>query len=127
MNKSTKMTPQAFWASIKTMASARSAELQVNRQCSQGGESELLAEISILLSLVSELSSDGVSSLSNTVTIDKALFKELLQLVLGLPDLGSKLATVDVDCCATPADEALVCLKPGDFLLRLNAALRACG
>ncbi|HAT1569300.1 MULTISPECIES: helix-turn-helix transcriptional regulator [Kluyvera] len=61
------------------------------------------------------------------IAIDKALFKELLQLVLNLPDLGSKLAAIDVDSSSAATSETSVRLKPSDLLLRLSAALRACG
>lgn len=60
------------------------------------------------------------------ITIDKALFKQLLQLVLNLPDLGNHLATVDVDAGSAAAGEMLIRLEPSDLLLRLNAALGAC-
>jgi len=60
------------------------------------------------------------------ITIDKALFKQLLQLVLNLPDLGSHLATVHVDSGPTAAGEVFISLEPSDFLLRLSAALGAC-
>ena len=60
------------------------------------------------------------------ITIDKALFKQLLQLVLNLPDLGSHLAAVNVDSGSAPAGEVLIRLEPSDFLLRLSAALGAC-
>ncbi|MDU1356629.1 MAG: Clp protease, partial [Citrobacter freundii] len=59
--------------------------------------------------------------------VDKKLFKELLQLVLNLPDFGSKLAAVDIDSSSTSTSETFVRLEPSDFLLRLSAALRACG
>ncbi len=62
-----------------------------------------------------------------TVEVDKELFKQLLQLVLNLPDLGSHLATVNVDSGSTATGETLVRLEPSDFLLRLGAALRTCG
>ena len=61
------------------------------------------------------------------ITVDKKLFKELLQLVLNLPDFGSKLAAVDIDSSSTSTSETFVRLEPSDFLLRLSAALRACG
>lgn len=61
------------------------------------------------------------------ISVDKKLFKELLQLVLNLPDFGSKLAAVDIDSSSTSTSETFVRLEPSDFLLRLSAALRACG
>lgn len=64
---------------------------------------------------------------SETITIDKELFKQLLQLVLDLPDLGSQLAAINVDARSAAAGEVLVNLEPSVFLLRLSAALRACG
>lgn len=63
---------------------------------------------------------------AEVITIDKALFKEILQLLLNLPEFRSKLTAIDVDLTTTPTGEALMRLQPGDFLLRLNAALRAC-
>ena len=74
-----------------------------------------------------ELAHDEFSTpAEEMITIDKALFKQLLQLVLNLPDLGSHLATVDVDAGSAAAGEMLIRLEPSDFLLRLNAALGAC-
>lgn len=61
------------------------------------------------------------------ISVDKKLFKELLQLVINLPDFGSKLAAVDIDSSSTSTSETFVRLEPSDFLLRLSAALRACG
>lgn len=61
------------------------------------------------------------------ISVDKELFKELLQLILNLPDFGSKLAAVDIDSGPTSTSETFVRLEPSDFLLRLSAALRACG
>lgn len=90
------------------MMTQRSAEVDTNR-------------------LEQGLTESEISPSCDTVAIDKALFKELLQLTLSLPDLGSKLVTVDTDCGTTPTGETLVHLNPGDFLLRLNAALRTCG
>ncbi|HHQ6582557.1 TPA: helix-turn-helix transcriptional regulator [Serratia fonticola] len=61
------------------------------------------------------------------VEVDKELFKQLLQFVLNLPELGSQLAAVNVDTGPTATGEVLISLEPSEFLLRLNAALRACG
>ncbi|WP_255467599.1 hypothetical protein [Citrobacter sp. RHBSTW-00986] len=61
------------------------------------------------------------------ISVDKELFKELLQLILNLPDFGSKLAAIDIDSGPTSTSETFVRLKPSDFLLRLSAALGACG
>ncbi|WP_350345452.1 hypothetical protein [Klebsiella oxytoca] len=61
------------------------------------------------------------------ISVDKELFKELLQLILNLPDFGSKLAAVDIDSGPTSTSETFVRLEPSDFLLRLSSALRACG
>ncbi|HEJ7994960.1 TPA: hypothetical protein SMI16_000366 [Serratia liquefaciens] len=61
------------------------------------------------------------------ISVDKTLFKQLLQLVLNLPDLGSQLAAINVNSTSTAAGEMLVSLEPSEFLLRLNSALRACG
>lgn len=63
----------------------------------------------------------------NVVEVDKVLLKQLLQLVLNLPDLGSKLAAINIDTGSAPTDEVLISLEPSEFLLRLGAALRACG
>ena len=62
-----------------------------------------------------------------TVEVDKELFKQLVQLVLQLPDLGGHLAAVNADFGTTSTGETLVRLEPSDFLLRLSSALRACG
>ncbi|CNK92399.1 Uncharacterised protein [Yersinia pseudotuberculosis] len=62
-----------------------------------------------------------------TITIDKELFKQLLQLVLDLPDLGSQLAAINVDTGSATAGEVVINLEPSVFLLRLSAALRTCG
>lgn len=61
------------------------------------------------------------------ITIDKALFKQLLQLALNNPNFASQIADIDVNCGAAPASEIFMHLKPSDFLLRLETALRAFG
>ncbi|EPT7718461.1 hypothetical protein ACVSDK_004842 [Escherichia coli] len=43
MNAISKMTPQEFWASVRELASARTAELKVNRLFGQNDQGELLA------------------------------------------------------------------------------------
>lgn len=61
------------------------------------------------------------------ITIDKALFKQLLHLALNNPNFASQIADIDVNCGAAPASEIFMHLKPSDFLLRLETALRAFG
>lgn len=76
---------------------------------------------------LASLGGDAGSQSLETITIDKALLKQLIYLVLQLPDLSSQLAAIDVDPGATATGEMLVHLKPSNFLLRLGAALDACG
>ncbi|MCK8543817.1 hypothetical protein LNQ36_15795 [Yersinia ruckeri] len=64
---------------------------------------------------------------SETITIDKELFKQLLQLALNCPDFASQITNIDADLTTAPASEVTMRLKPSVFLLRLGAALRACG
>ncbi|MFW5401631.1 hypothetical protein V2A85_18265 [Yersinia sp. 1252 StPb PI] len=64
---------------------------------------------------------------SETITIDKELFKQLLQFALNSPDFASQITNIDVDLTTAPANEVTMRLKPSVFLLRLGAALRACG
>ncbi|MGP2469115.1 hypothetical protein V1956_10960 [Yersinia sp. 2540 StPb PI] len=64
---------------------------------------------------------------SETITIDKELFKQLLQFALNSPDFASQITNIDVDLTTAPASEVTMRLKPSVFLLRLDAALRACG
>ncbi len=70
---------------------------------------------------------DGAPSRSETIEIDKELFKQLLKLVLNIPDLGGHIATVNINTAATTTDEIFIRLEPTKFFLRLEAALRACG
>ena len=89
--------------------------------------SELSSQAAIEVVQHEEIVHDEFSTpVEEMITIDKALFKQLLQLVLKLPDLGSHLATVNVDSGSAPAGEVLIRLEPSDFLLRLNTALGAC-
>ncbi|CFV26366.1 TPA: hypothetical protein PXM11_003584 [Yersinia enterocolitica] len=64
---------------------------------------------------------------SGTITIDKELFKQLLQLAFNNPNFASQITNIDVDLTSAFANEVTMRFKPSDFLLRLGAALRACG
>ncbi|UNH23133.1 hypothetical protein [Moellerella wisconsensis] len=61
------------------------------------------------------------------VTIDKQLFKDLVYLVFKLPDFANEVCTFETNFSAARAVEATITLNPSDFLLRLSAAIRACG
>lgn len=61
------------------------------------------------------------------VTIDKQLFKDLVYLVFKLPDFANEVCTFETNFSAAGAVEATITLNPSDFLLRLSAAIRACG
>lgn len=63
----------------------------------------------------------------DTVTIDKELFKQLLQLALNNPNFASQITDIDIDLTTASASEVTMRFKPSDFLLRLGAALRAFG
>lgn len=64
---------------------------------------------------------------SGTITIDKELFKQLLQLALNNPNFVSQITNIDINLTSASANEVTMRFKPSDFLLRLGAALRACG
>lgn len=64
---------------------------------------------------------------SGTITIDKELFKQLLQLALNNPNFVSQITNIDINLTSASANEVTMRFKPSDFLLRLGAVLRACG
>ena len=118
-----------FWEMVEAKARMVICSIQYGERAGNDVaalHSEGIADLKSNINMA-ELTEISASNTSETITVEKTLFKELLQVALELPELGSKLATVDVDCSTTTTGEALVRLKPGDFLLRLNAALRACG
>ncbi|HDL7927041.1 TPA: hypothetical protein ACPZPM_001733 [Yersinia enterocolitica] len=67
------------------------------------------------------------AQLGETITIDKELFKQLLQLAFNNPNFASQITNIEVDLTSAFANEVTMRFKPSDFLLRLGGALRACG
>ncbi|WP_168708028.1 hypothetical protein [Enterobacter sp. AD2-3] len=66
MNKAQKMTPQEFWASVKTTASLKIAQFQLQNHLEQRYQNELQEEVSSLSSLVQELTGYPLCPLSDT-------------------------------------------------------------
>ncbi|MFS1582922.1 MAG: hypothetical protein ACL7AY_08970 [Candidatus Arsenophonus phytopathogenicus] len=68
---------------------------------------------------------DPTNTDETVLTIDKNLFKDVLQLALQSPEFADKVTTVDIDSATANANEVTITVKPSDFLLRLSTTLGA--